>query len=404
MEGSGGPLLASDHDTAKGRRKRLPTRVDPSREQGEPRYLRGEIPRYSLEDVWPAVHERPNTVLLETEPAEDRSQWKQTANLFRWFSVGRPCAMTWDCLRLAGIEDTVPGYACLFELDCVALGAVIERETYALRALKAAFRSADGGTERQVSRGRVMRILLVNGNTSDEVTDTLAGVARDAAGPDTEIISATGTFGVRLIGHRAEAAIAEHAVLERIAERADTVDGVVIGVSGDTALRAARAMVDVPVVGMTEAAMLMACMLGGRFGLITFSTASIPLYWELVKSHGLMERAAGMRTIDVTFAQAFGERDSMTAPIVEAAEALISEDSAETLILVGAAGAGLPAKLQSRVAVPLLDGITCGVLLVEALIRLGAPVPTTGSYVLPPGNLVKGLSGALTSRLKEPGS
>ena len=76
-----------------------------------------------------------------------------------------------------------------------------------------------------------MRILLVNGNTSDEVTETLAGVAREAAGPDTEITSATGAFGVRLIGHRAEASLAEHAVLERIAENADTVDGVLIGVS-----------------------------------------------------------------------------------------------------------------------------------------------------------------------------
>ena len=249
-----------------------------------------------------------------------------------------------------------------------------------------------------------MRILLVNGNTSDEVTDTLADVAREAAGPETEITSATGAFGVRLIGHRAEASLAEHAVLERIAENADSVDGVLIGVSGDTALRAARAMVDIPVVGMTEAAMLMACMLGGRFGLITFSTPSTPLYRELVESHGLMARLAGMRTIDVTFAQAFGERDTMTAPILEAADALIGEDGAETLIVVGAAGAGLAAKLQPRVPVPLLDGITCGVLLVEALIRLGAPKPARGSYALPPGNLVKGLSAVLTDRLKAPDS
>ena len=245
-----------------------------------------------------------------------------------------------------------------------------------------------------------MRILLVNGNTSVEVTEALADVARGAAGSDTEIDSATGTFGVRLIGHRTEAAIAEHAVLQLIAERAEDIDGVLIGVSLDTALRAARAMVDVPVVGMTEAAMLTACMLGGRFGLITFSAASTAPYRELVESHGLMDRLAGMRTIDVTFSQAFGDRASMEAPIVAAAEALVGEDGAETLILVGAVGAGLPARLQSRVAVPLLDGITCGVLLVEVLVRLGAPAPTRGSYALPPGNQVTGLGAALADRLK----
>jgi allantoin racemase len=246
-----------------------------------------------------------------------------------------------------------------------------------------------------------MRILLVNGNTSDEVTETLAEVARAAAGPETEIASATGAFGVRLIGHRAEAAIAEHAVLELIAEHAENVDGILIGVSLDTALRAARAMVDVPVVGMTEAAMLMACMLCGQFGLITFSAASTALYRELVESHGLADRLAGIRTIDVSFAQAFSDRAAMEAPIVEAVEALVGEEGAETLILVGAAGAGLPARLQPRVSVPLLDGITCGVLLVEALIRLDAPSPTRGSYALPPGNQVTGLGAALADRLKE---
>ncbi len=248
-----------------------------------------------------------------------------------------------------------------------------------------------------------MRILLVNGNTSDEVTQTLARAACDAASPDTEIVPVTGTFGVRLIENRAEAAIAEHAVLELIAEHAEAVDGVLIGVSIDTALRAARGMVDIPVVGMTEAAMLTACMLGGRFGLITFSASSTAPYRELVESYGLMDRLAGMRTIDVSFVEAFEGRDAITAPILASANALIDEDGVETLVLVGAAGAGLAAQLQSRVAVPLLDGITCGVLLVEALIKLGAPPPTRGSYAAPAGNQVTGLSETLTKRLKEYG-
>ncbi len=70
-----------------------------------------------------------------------------------------------------------------------------------------------------------MRVLLVNGNTSGEVTETLAEVARGAAGPGTEIVQATGAFGAALIGHRAAAAIAQHAVLEAIAENVENVDG-----------------------------------------------------------------------------------------------------------------------------------------------------------------------------------
>lgn len=53
--------------------------------------------------------------------------------------VGKPVvvsnqAMMWDCLRLAGIEDGAPGYGRLFESDCAAHGAVLEREKHAPRA------------------------------------------------------------------------------------------------------------------------------------------------------------------------------------------------------------------------------------------------------------------------------
>ncbi len=53
--------------------------------------------------------------------------------------VGKPVvvsnqAMMWDCLRLAGIEDVVPGYGRLFDLDCAAHRAVLEREKHAPRA------------------------------------------------------------------------------------------------------------------------------------------------------------------------------------------------------------------------------------------------------------------------------
>ena len=53
--------------------------------------------------------------------------------------VGKPVvvsnqAMMWDCLRLAGIDDVIPGHGRLFELDCAAHRAVLERETHAPRA------------------------------------------------------------------------------------------------------------------------------------------------------------------------------------------------------------------------------------------------------------------------------
>ena len=246
-----------------------------------------------------------------------------------------------------------------------------------------------------------MRILLVNGNTTTTMTDTLVATARRAAAPGTEVAPATATIGAAIVSHRAEEAIAGHAILKAIADHEDTFDGVLIGVSTDPALGAARALLTVPVVGMTEAALLTACMLGGRFGLITFSLASAPGYREAVERYGLASRLAGLRTIDMPLAEAYAKREELADAIVEVADALVGTDGAEVLILAGAAAAGLPAILQPHVPVPLLDGIVCGVRLTEAMIRLGAAKPSRGSYAPPAENRYVGLDDATTRLLRE---
>ena len=42
--------------------------------------------------------------------------------------------------------------------------------------------------------------------------------------------------------------------------------------------------------------------------------------------------------------------------------------------------AGVPRRIQADVPMPVLEGISCGVLQAELLVRLGAPKPRTGSY------------------------
>ncbi len=246
-----------------------------------------------------------------------------------------------------------------------------------------------------------MRILLVNGNTTAAMTQTLVATAREAAAPGTEIAAATGSIGAAVVSHRAEEAIAGHAIVKAVADHDGAFDGVLIGVSTDPALGALRALLPVPVVGMTEAALLTACMLGGRFGLVTFSRASAPGYRETVERYGLASRLAGLGTIDIPLAEAYAKREKLTEAIVEAADALIDRNGAEVLILAGAAAAGLPARLQPHVPVPLLDGIVCGVRLTEAMIRLGASKPSRGSYAPPAENRYVGLDEATARLLRE---
>jgi allantoin racemase len=230
-----------------------------------------------------------------------------------------------------------------------------------------------------------MRLLLVNANTSDVVTGKVLAQARAVAAPGTEVHAVTGTFGARVIGSRAEHAIGEHSTLALVAQHAPGFDAVVIAVSYDTGLRAARELLPVPVVGMTEAGLLTACMLGGRIGVVTFGRRVLPLYHELVAGYGLAGRIAGWRTLDSTAAYQAGAHDSLDAELVAASLDLAQRDGAETVLLTGAVMAGVATRLQAQVPVPLVDCMACAVGQAELLHRLGHPKPSTGSYA-PPGN------------------
>jgi allantoin racemase len=228
-----------------------------------------------------------------------------------------------------------------------------------------------------------VRILVLNSNTSDIVTEKVAAAARAAASPGTEIVAVTGTFGGRVIGTRAEHAIGEHSTIALVARHAPGCDAVVIGVSYDTGLRGARELLDVPVVGMTEAGLLTACMLGGSIGIVTFGRRVLPLYRELVASYGLASRIAGWRVLESTAAYGRGAHPELDREIVAAANDLVERDFAEVVVLTGAVMAGVPARLQRDVPVPMVDCVVAGVRQAELLARLGLPKPRAGSYAAP---------------------
>ncbi|HVR53736.1 MAG TPA: aspartate/glutamate racemase family protein, partial [Pseudorhodoferax sp.] len=232
-----------------------------------------------------------------------------------------------------------------------------------------------------------MKILLVNPNLTQAVTDAVLAAARSRAAPGTEFVAVTGRFGPAVIGSRAENALAQHGVLELVAQHAPGCDAVVLGVSLDTALWACRELLDVPVVGMTEAGLLCGATVATRIGLLTNGARMGPLYRALVQSYGLGERLAGVATLSLTPQQMVGSpQDAQDAQeaVLEAARTLIERDGAEAVLLAGAAMASMAEALQPRLPVPLLDGVGCAVALAQALVGLRLPRAQVGS-VAPTG-------------------
>ncbi len=244
---------------------------------------------------------------------------------------------------------------------------------------------------------RAMRILLANANTTEAITGACVAAGRAAAAPGTEIIGATPAFGPRVISTRVENAIAAYAVLETLAAHAGTVDAVVLAVSHDTGLEAARQLMPCPVLGMTEAACLTALTLGGRFAVLTLGLSVAP-YEELVARHGLAARCAAVEGVDATPADALRDPEGVQRLLLDAIGKLAAR--ADSVVLAGAALAGMDRVLRPSAALPLLDGIACAVKLAEMLVPLRLPKPSAGSYAAPSGRESVGLSPPLASLLK----
>jgi len=214
------------------------------------------------------------------------------------------------------------------------------------------------------------RILVVNGNTTEAITDRIGAAARAAAPRGTTIEAVTVPFGLPLIVSRADWLVAGPAILAALSARRGGFDAAVIAVFGDPALDAAKELLDVPVLGISEAAFHAAAMLGRRFGVVSFTAALRPMFEECLAHHGLAARCAGFRMgpPDASYPDGFGEREKAT--LLALVRASVEQDGAEAVILAGGPLAGLAPVLQPEIGVPLVDGTAAAVRLAAALAGL----------------------------------
>lgn len=214
-----------------------------------------------------------------------------------------------------------------------------------------------------------MKLLLINPNTSEAMTELMLGVARQAASPGVEIAGVTGRFGGRYVASRATYAIAGHAALEAYADHAAATDVVMLSCFGDPGLHALKEVAHQPVIGMAEASCQVAAALGGRFAIVTGGERWGPMLRECVGTFGLSEQLAGIVTVAPTGADIARNPDQALSTLIAACQSAIATQGAASVILGGAGLAGLARRLQPHVPVPLIDSVEA---LVQAAERLGA--------------------------------
>ncbi|MCR9107396.1 aspartate/glutamate racemase family protein [Marivita sp. XM-24bin2] len=215
-----------------------------------------------------------------------------------------------------------------------------------------------------------MRILLINPNMTEAMTVPMTRVARAVAGQDAEIVPLTATMGFPYIASRAEAQIAGANVLDMIAENRSEADAVIIAAFGDPGLIAAREVFDLPIIGMAEAAVLTAAMLGERFSIVTFSPHMARWYTDCVHQTGLAARFTGVRCPDEAPASVDNVAEALRGDLIDLTKAATALDGADVVILGGAPLAGLATELAGKAPGLLIDPIAAATAQAMSLARL----------------------------------
>ncbi|MDY0065635.1 MAG: aspartate/glutamate racemase family protein [Steroidobacteraceae bacterium] len=189
-------------------------------------------------------------------------------------------------------------------------------------------------------------------------------------------------------------------MLEGLADaEAAGCDVAMIACGNDPALQAARDALTIPVVSLTESAMLVACTLGRRFGLITMDTPSIVLVERCLESYRLEHRAISHRPVrspgfyeETTrwFSDPQYLRSNVIPRFEEVARGMI-EDGAEVIIAACGNYAAFPIHGYSRISgadVPVIEGFVAATHMAAMLGRMrqsfGLSTSKHSSYKGPP--------------------
>lgn len=239
------------------------------------------------------------------------------------------------------------------------------------------------------------RILVINSNTSASITEHVQRIAEQRVRPGTGVQAITAAFGPASIESRTDGLVAAAATVELIARYATEYDGFVIACYSDPGLQAAREVTDRPVVGIAEASMFSACLLGDRFSVVSPLRRLRPVIRDLALRYGVAARLASVRTFEMPVLDVARHPQEAASQLLLAGRAAVDEDGADVLCLGGVVLAGGESDLGRALGVPVLDGLSCALQLVEGLIA--QRLRTSRVYAIRPssGKRAKNLPAAL---------
>ncbi|RNF35668.1 aspartate/glutamate racemase family protein [Paracoccus methylarcula] len=229
-----------------------------------------------------------------------------------------------------------------------------------------------------------MKLVVINPNSTQSMTDKVTIAARAVAGDAVEIEGRTAHGAPASIeGHFDEAICAAHLLREVQAAETAGADAIIVACFDDPAIGACREIATGPVLGICEAGVKAASMIATSFSIVTTLPRSVPIIEALVRQYGLDHLCRRVRSAEIPVL-ALEEPGSNTRQLVrDEILRAIDEDGCEAVVLGCAGMSDLTEWLSRETGVPVIDGVTVATKFAEALVGSGLATSKIGAYALP---------------------
>jgi allantoin racemase len=220
-----------------------------------------------------------------------------------------------------------------------------------------------------------MRILIINPNSDPDMTATIQYSALEYAAGDFEVETKLTPGAPQFIETYQDQLRAAPGMMQIVRDHVQDVDAFVIACHSDPNIDAIKEMTDRPVVGIGEASMKIATMLGHCFSVVTTHQHSIPGKLVQARKYHLQDQLVSVRAPEKGH-EGF-EDDELFLGLSKAA---VEEDLAEVIVLGCAGLSGVDKKIQQALGVPVLDGVVCALMLATGFVRYGVSTSKALGY------------------------
>ena len=167
---------------------------------------------------------------------------------------------------------------------------------------------------------------------------------------------------------------------------AEGCDGVIIYCFGEPGLLSAKEKLSIPVVGISEASVHFASMLGKRFSIVTVGPSpeiSTGYLEDNLERYDLAHKCASIRVAAIEVLDLMRDSEHEALVVLAEAKKVVEEDGADTIVLGCGGMLGMEEKITKKLRVPVVVPGIAGLKVCEDLIEMGL-AQSKRYFALPP--------------------